>query len=213
MDSATPPVIGRDFFDRARARLTLDVPAALHDHSITGFARGDLDTDPAKWEQVGVTATRAAAVLVPVVDHPEPGVLLTMRTSDLPNHAGQIAFPGGKMDPHDATPLAAALRETQEEIGLGAALIEPIGYLDLYLTFTGFRILPVLARVTPNYELTHQRARGRRRLRGAARVRHGRGQPQARQPRLEGRHAPLLRDAVRGAIYLGRDGGDFAEFV
>jgi len=154
MDSATPPVIGRDFFDRARKTLTLDVPAALHDHSITEFARGDLDTDPAKWEQVGVTATRAAAVLVGVVDHPEPGVLLTMRTSDLPNHAGQIAFPGGKMDPHDATPLAAALRETQEEIGLGAALIEPIGYLDLYLTFTGFRILPVLARVTPNYALT-----------------------------------------------------------
>ena len=154
MDSATPPVIGRDFFDRARARLTLDVPAALHDHSITDFARGDLDTDPAKWEQVGVTATRAAAVLVGVVDHAEPGVLLTMRTSDLPNHPGQIAFPGGKMDPHDATPLAAALRETQEEIGLGAALIEPIGYLDLYLTFTGFRILPVLARVTPNYALT-----------------------------------------------------------
>jgi len=148
------PVIGRDFFDRARKTLTLDVPAALHDHSITEFARGDLDTDPAKWEQVGVTATRAAAVLVGVVDHPEPGVLLTMRTSDLPNHAGQIAFPGGKMDPHDATPLAAALRETQEEIGLGAALIEPIGYLDLYLTFTGFRILPVLARVTPNYALT-----------------------------------------------------------
>jgi len=154
MDSATPPVIGRDFFDRARKTLTLDVPAALHDHSITDFARGDLDTDPAKWEQVGVTATRAAAVLVPVVDHAEPGVLLTMRTSDLPNHAGQIAFPGGKMDPSDATPLAAALRETQEEIGLGAALIEPIGYLDLYLTFTGFRILPVLARVTPNYALT-----------------------------------------------------------
>ncbi len=85
MDSATP-VIGRDFFDRARKTLTLDVPAALHDHSITDFARGDLDTDPAKWEQVGVTATRAAAVLVGVVDHPEPGVLLTMRTSDLPNH-------------------------------------------------------------------------------------------------------------------------------
>jgi 8-oxo-dGTP pyrophosphatase MutT (NUDIX family) len=151
MDS---PVIGREFFDRARKTLTLDVPAALHDHSITNFARGDLDTDPAKWEQVGVTATRPAAVLVPVVDHPEPGVLLTMRTSDLPNHPGQIAFPGGKMDPSDGTPLAAALRETQEEIGLAAALIEPIGYLDLYLTFTGFRILPVLARVTPNYALT-----------------------------------------------------------
>ncbi|MEA2874313.1 MAG: hypothetical protein QOH67_4289 [Hyphomicrobiales bacterium] len=153
MDSATP-VIGRDFFDRARKALTLDVPAALHDHSITDFARGDLDTDPAKWEQVGVSATRPAAVLVGVVDHPEPGVLLTMRTSDLPSHANQIAFPGGKMDPSDHTPLAAALRETQEEIGLDAALIEPIGYLDLYLTFTGFRILPVVARVSSTYALT-----------------------------------------------------------
>jgi 8-oxo-dGTP pyrophosphatase MutT (NUDIX family) len=153
MDPATP-IIGREFFDRARKALTLDVPPALHDHSVTDFARGDLDTDPAKWEQVGVSATRPAAVLVGVVDHPEPGVLLTMRTSDLPSHPGQIAFPGGKMDPHDATPLAAALRETQEEIGLDAALIEPIGYLDLYLTFTGFRILPVVARVSSTYALT-----------------------------------------------------------
>jgi 8-oxo-dGTP pyrophosphatase MutT (NUDIX family) len=152
MDPATP-IIGREFFDRARKALTLDVPPALHDHSVTDFARGDLDTDPAKWEQVGVSATRPAAVLVGVVDHPEPGVLLTMRTSDLPSHANQIAFPGGKMDPHDPTPLAAALRETQEEIGLDAALIEPIGYLDLYLTFTGFRILPVVARVSSTYAL------------------------------------------------------------
>ena len=148
-----------------------------------------------------------------MVDHPEPGVLLTMRTSDLPNHAGQIAFPGGKIDPGDASPLAAALREADEEIGLAAALIEPIGYLDLYLTFTGFRILPVVARVTPNYELKINASRSRRRLRGAARVRDGRGQPRAQKPRLEGRHAPLLRDAVRRAVYLGRDGGDFAEFV
>ena len=148
-----PPVIGRDFFDRARKQLTLDVPPALHDPSITEFARGDLDRDPANWEKAGVQAIRPAAVLVPVVDHPEPGVLLTMRTSDLPNHAGQIAFPGGKIDPGDASPLAAALREADEEIGLDGALIDPIGYLDLYLTFTGFRILPVVARVIPNYQL------------------------------------------------------------
>jgi 8-oxo-dGTP pyrophosphatase MutT (NUDIX family) len=80
-------------------------------------------------------------------------VILTTRTSDLPSHAGQIAFPGGKMDKGDASPLAAAVREAGEEIGLDAHLIEPIGYLDLYLTFSGFRILPVLARVIPNYEL------------------------------------------------------------
>jgi 8-oxo-dGTP pyrophosphatase MutT (NUDIX family) len=153
MDTNAPLVVGRDFFDRARKVLTLDVPPALHDLSIAEFPRGDLDRDPAVWDEAGVKATRGAAVLVPVVDHAEPGVLLTMRTSDLPNHAGQIAFPGGKIDPGDATPLAAAMREADEEIGLSAALIEPIGYLDLYLTFTGFRILPVVARVIPNYEL------------------------------------------------------------
>ena len=156
MDSVTPDgplIIGRDFFDRARRKLTLEVPDALHDHSIEAFARGDIDLDPQTWEQAGVKATRPAAVLIPVVDHAEPGVLLTTRTSDLPSHASQIAFPGGKIDPTDASPLAAALREADEEIGLDHALIEPIGYLDLYLTFSGFRILPVVARVIPNYEL------------------------------------------------------------
>ena len=154
MQTTQPPLtLGRDFFDRARKALTLDVPAALTDHAIADFPRGDLDRDPLAWEQAGVQATRPAAVLVPVVDHPEPSVLLTLRTSDLPSHGGQVAFPGGKIDAGDASPLAAALREAQEEVGLDAALIEPIGYLDLYLTFTGFRILPVVARVIPNYEL------------------------------------------------------------
>jgi 8-oxo-dGTP pyrophosphatase MutT (NUDIX family) len=148
-----PLIIGRDFFDRARATLTLDVPAALTDLALTDFPRGDLDRDPATWEQAGVQASRPAAVLVPVVDHPEPSVLLTLRTSDLPSHGGQVAFPGGKIDAADASPVAAALREAQEEVGLLPELIEPIGYLDLYLTFTGFRILPVVARVIPNYEL------------------------------------------------------------
>ena len=92
-------------------------------------------------------------MLVPVVDRPEPGVILTMRTPDLSSHAGQIAFPGGKIDETDRGPLAAALREAKEEIGLDARLIEPLGYLDLYLTFSGFRILPVVARVAPDYEL------------------------------------------------------------
>ncbi|MBV8840700.1 MAG: CoA pyrophosphatase [Alphaproteobacteria bacterium] len=150
---ATMPIIGRDFFARAKERLTLEVPAALHGHMLDGFTRGDLDLDPQTWAQAGVTPSRPAAVLVPVVDHPEPGVLLTMRTSDLPSHAGQIAFPGGKIERTDASPLAAALREADEEIGLDQALIEPIGYLDLYLTFSGFRILPVVARVIPNYAL------------------------------------------------------------
>ena len=94
-------------------------------------------------------------MLVPVIDRGEPTVLLTQRTPDLTTHAGQIAFPGGKIDPQDdVSPVAAALREAKEETGLPRALIEPIGYLDLYLTFSGFRILPTVARVKPDFTLT-----------------------------------------------------------
>ena len=70
------------------------------------------------------------------------------------DHAGQIAFPGGKIDPGDESPVGAALREATEEIGLPPVLVEPIGYLDLYLTFSGFRILPTVARVKPEFKLT-----------------------------------------------------------
>jgi 8-oxo-dGTP pyrophosphatase MutT (NUDIX family) len=140
-----------DFFVRARARLALEVPTALND--LTAEAkRGDLDLDPIMWERAGVQATRPAAVLIPVVDRAEPQVLLTQRT-ELPSHPGQIAFPGGKIEPADPTPAAAAMREADEEIGLKGALIEPIGYLDLYLTFSGYRILPTVARVSPDYTL------------------------------------------------------------
>src|SRR5258705_8532915 len=158
MDVALPSgetVPAHDFFTRARARLTLDVPAALNDQAAEA-KRGDLDLDPVAWERAGVKATRPAAVLIPVIDRPEPMVLLTLRT-ELPSHPGQIAFPGGKIDPHDLTPADAAMREADEEIGLARSLIDPIGYLDLYLTFSGFRILPTLARVAPYYNTTLNR--------------------------------------------------------
>ncbi len=142
-----------DFFARARARLTLEVPPALTDPQAKG-ARGDLDLNPAMWEQAGVSATRPAAVLVPVIDRPEPTVLFTLRTKELNSHAGQVAFPGGKIDPQDESPVVAALRETKEEVGLLPTLIEPLGYLDLYLTFSGFRVLPTVARVKPDFTLT-----------------------------------------------------------
>jgi len=151
--SSSPAMTGRDFFARARCRLTLDVPTALTDHAAPA-TRGDLDLDPALWQRAGVAATRPAAVLVPVIDRPEPTVLLTLRTAALSSHAGQIAFPGGKIEPSDATPLAAALREAHEEIGLDRSLVDPIGYLDLYLTFSGFRILPAVARVDPAFKAT-----------------------------------------------------------
>ena len=150
MDAVVPAL--DDFFVRARARLNLDVPAALHDHSAEA-RRGDTDLDPSLWQRAGVSATKPAAVLVPVVERAEPMVLLTQRTADLPSHPGQIAFPGGKIDSVDANPLAAALRETKEEIGLDPHFIDPIGYLDIYLTFSGFRILPSVARVAPDYSL------------------------------------------------------------
>ena len=149
--------VGREFFERARARLTLDVPLALTDPAVPG-ARGDLDLDPSLWERAGVKATRPAAVLVGIVDRPQPTVLLTLRTADLESHAGQIAFPGGKIEASDASPAAAALREAQEEIGLERGLVDPIGHLDLYLTFSGFRILPTVARIDPDHKLTLNRS-------------------------------------------------------
>jgi len=148
-----PHFTGPEFMTRARERLTLDVPAALDDHPATAV-RGDLDLDDELWKKAGVQATKPAAVLVPVVERAEPMVLLTLRTPDLKSHSGQIAFPGGKIDAGDASPLDAALREAEEEIGLDRQLIDPIGYLDLYLTFSGFRILPAVARVSPDYRLT-----------------------------------------------------------
>jgi len=97
---------------------------------------------------------RDAAVLMPVVAHePSAGVLLTRRTPHLTAHAGQIAFPGGRIDAADAGPAAAALREAHEEIGLDPAAVEVVGYLDPYLTRTGFRITPVLGRVPPGQPL------------------------------------------------------------
>lgn len=99
-------------------------------------------------------AVRPAAVLVPVVLHAdEPTVLLTERTAHLHDHAGQISFPGGRMDDGDDNAVATALRETAEEIGLGPAGIEVIGSLPPYLTASSYRVTPVVGLVQPGFRL------------------------------------------------------------
>jgi 8-oxo-dGTP pyrophosphatase MutT (NUDIX family) len=142
-----------EFFDRARARLRFDVPAGLVDSTIIPKS-GDHGTDRMLEIVAREQPVRPAAVLIPVVDHPEPTVLLTQRAAHLNEHAGQISFPGGKIDATDASPLDAALREAEEEIGLKRDFIDPVGYLDLYATGFGFRILPTVARVRPGFTLT-----------------------------------------------------------
>src|SRR5688572_12848869 len=95
-----------------------------------------------------------AAVLVGIVLRDEPTILLTQRTEHLATHAGQVSFPGGRIDDGDADAVAAALREANEEIGLDAAFVSPLGYLDPFETISAFRVLPVVAEVRPGFELT-----------------------------------------------------------
>ena len=97
----------------------------------------------------------SAAVLVGIVQRPGGlQVLLTRRTHDLRHHAGQVSFPGGRVEAGDVDACATALRETHEEVGIAASQIRPLGYLDPLRTVTGFRVLPLVAVVTPDYVAT-----------------------------------------------------------
>ena len=94
-----------------------------------------------------------AAVLVPVVERPRPGLVLTVRPQSMRRHPGQISFPGGRIDPEDDGPIAAALREAQEEIGLDPSEVEVIGADEPYLTGTGFAVTPVIGLLRPGLGL------------------------------------------------------------
>jgi len=96
---------------------------------------------------------RHAAVLVPITDRPEPGVILTRRPAWLRSHAGQVAFPGGKVDPEDESAIIAALREAEEEIALPRHHVEILGPADDYYSGSGYQITPVVGVVTPDLPL------------------------------------------------------------
>ena len=102
--------------------------------------------------ELRATASNAAAVLIAITDRDEPGVLLTVRRENLRTHAGQIAFPGGRIEP-DEDPVSAALREAHEEILLDPAAVDLVGTLDPYRTVTGFVVTPVIGVVTPDLPL------------------------------------------------------------
>ena len=137
-----------DFQTRARTRL-LAAPAE-------SWSRSDDDMNAkARMIPDGVKP-KPAAVLVPIVVRDEPMVLLTQRHAGLSKHAGQIAFPGGRIDA-DETPLQAALREAEEEVGLPPALVSLLGYLSNYLTVTAYQVVPVVALVQPGFDLRLQK--------------------------------------------------------
>jgi len=113
--------------------------------------RGDHNLNPGLFPQMPLTA---AAVLVPLVDHTDGlTVLFTRRTDHLEHHAGQISFPGGHVEPSDARPEDAALRELEEETGVPRSRVKILGRLDNYVTRTGFDVVPVVGLVAPPFEL------------------------------------------------------------
>lgn len=110
------------------------------------FALNDLDQPPAE--------LRAAAVLVPLVDRDGVlSVLLTQRTEDMPSHAGQIAFPGGRRQVEDPSLVITALRETEEEVGIDRSFVEVVGPIDTYVTRTGYAVTPIIGFVRPAFTL------------------------------------------------------------
>jgi 8-oxo-dGTP pyrophosphatase MutT (NUDIX family) len=130
----------------ARLRAALDAPHDTAPALLSEDVR-DAMLDPDE-------APMPAAVLVAVTDRRAPGLILTRRTESLRRHAGQVAFPGGRVDPEDNGPIAAALREAREEIGLDPAAVEVVGPTDLYRTITGFEVRPVLGVIAPDLVFT-----------------------------------------------------------
>lgn len=144
-----------EFAALARRRLRAE-PPALGD--VIARPRGDHEHQPEPVAAPDEARAIPAAVLIPVVARPEgPTVLLTQRAASLRNHSAQVAFPGGRVDAVDASPVVTALRETEEEIGLSRERVSTLGFLDAYLTGTGYRIVPVVALVEQPFALSLNR--------------------------------------------------------
>lgn len=140
--------------DGFRARARLHDPDHAFGTEPAHLAHGDHVLNADLVSALGDVKLRDAAVLVPVVDTgSDARVILTRRTSTMRQHSGQVAFPGGAVDPEDASIEIAAMREAEEEIGLSRDFVEPVGRLPVYMTTTGFRITPVLAVVRHGYSL------------------------------------------------------------
>jgi 8-oxo-dGTP pyrophosphatase MutT (NUDIX family) len=140
------------FTCRAERRLRQEPPGLLEPQS---NPKGDHELEFDGKPRVWTSLPKPAAVLVPVVMHEdEATILFTQRASHLRDHSGQIAFPGGKIDEEDETPLVTALREAEEEIGLSRRHVRPVGYLDAYLSSSGYLVLPVVAFVEPRFTLS-----------------------------------------------------------
>ena len=138
------------FQHRLLQRLAGSQPNHHPDHSRLG-ARLDPAADP-RLRALMPRDPRAAAVLIGLKEHAgEPGILLTVRAGHLRQHAGQIAFPGGAIDPHDSSPAETALREAREEVGLHASQAHVAGFLPDQVVLTGFRITPVVAQIEADF--------------------------------------------------------------
>lgn len=138
-------VLARLAPSRARLDAPLDRDGAMERR------RGDFQSNPSLTIKLPLVP---AAVLVPLIDRPDGlTVMLTQRTDHLVKHAGQISFPGGRLEPGDISPAAAALREAEEEVGLPASQVDIVGRLDDYVTGTGFLIAPVVGLVHVPYDV------------------------------------------------------------
>lgn len=139
-------------FDEAEFRAL--AAGRLHGLPLAEPRRGDDDLNPEARIIPEGEPPKPAAVLVPLVARGGGlSMLLTQRQPHLRRHAGQVAFPGGRIDSEDEGPVAAALRETVEETGIGPGFIEPLGFLDTYLTSTNYRVVPVVGLVRAGFSV------------------------------------------------------------